>query len=206
MRPAFAQMQPAPSTGPEQPPGQYPPGQYPPGQYPPPQYPPPQYPPPQYPPPQYPPAQYPPPQWQAPPYGAYPPQAPPPMVHRARRGLLTAGAITFGVSWGLAVVGSLSLMSHSNDTCTGRCQNGAEVLWIPIAGPALAEYRDPDNTGEGLTIAILWAGAEIIGAAMTVIGIVGHDVPAYRVQRQASWHLLATASRGARGLALVGSF
>jgi len=88
----------------------------------------------------------------------------------------------------------------------GRCQNGAEVLWIPIAGPALAEYRDPDNTGEGRTIAILWAGAEIIGAAMTVIGIVGHDVPAYRVQRQASWHLLATASRGARGLALVGSF
>jgi hypothetical protein len=193
MRPAFAQMQPAPSTGP----------QYPPAQYPPPQYPPPV----QYPPAQYPPPQYPPPQLQAPPpYAAYPPQAPLPMVHRPRRGLLIAGLVTFGVSWGLAVVGSLSLASHSNDTCTGRCQSAAEVFWIPIAGPPLAEYRDPDNTGQGRAVAILWTGAEVVGAAMTVIGIVGHDVPAYPTRRVARWNLLPTASREGRGLALVGSF
>jgi len=88
----------------------------------------------------------------------------------------------------------------------GRCQNAADVFWIPIAGPPLAEYRDPDTTVEGRAIAILWTGAEVVGAAMTVVGIVGQDVPAYRVQRQASWHLLPTASREARGLALVGSF
>jgi hypothetical protein len=197
MRPAFAQMQPAPSTGPQPqpPPVQYPPGQYPPAQYPPGQYPPAQYPPGQYPPPQYP-----------PPYAAYPPSAPPPMVHRPRRGFLIAGLVTFGVSWGLSVVGSLSLASHSNDTCTGRCQDAAKVFWIPIVGPPLAEYRDPDTTGEGRAIAILWTGAEVVGAVMTVIGIVGHDVPAYPVRRYATWNLLPTASREARGLALVGSF
>jgi hypothetical protein len=188
MRPAAAQMQPAPSTGPE------------------PQVPPVQYPPVQYPPAQYPPGQYPPPQYAPPPYAAYPPSAPPPMVHRPRKGFLIAGLVTFGVSWGLAVVGSLSLMSHSNDTCTGRCQNAAQVFWIPIVGPPLAEYRDPDNTGAGKTLALLWSGAEIVGAAMTVIGIVGHDVPAYPTRRYARWNLLPTASREGRGLALVGSF
>ena len=53
-----------------------------------------------------------------PPYPGYPPQQLT-MVHRPRRGLVTGGAVTFGVSWGIAA--SLSFIIG---TCTG-CNDGS---------------------------------------------------------------------------------
>src|SRR3954470_23810019 len=70
------------------------------------------YPPPGYAPPGYPPG-YPPPGYAPYPYAPYPPQQLT-KVHRPRRGLVTGGAITFGVSWGIAASFSLLLGS-----CTG---------------------------------------------------------------------------------------
>ena len=99
----------------------------------------------------------------APYYGQYPPpgyrrirssrihaqyQAPPRQLvteHRARKGLVIGGAVTFGVSWGLAA--SISLLLTDGSSCSGTCRDSAEVLWIPVAGPVLAGARDSDRTG-----------------------------------------------------------
>jgi hypothetical protein len=225
VNPVFAQTQPAPPPGyPPPPAGQpgYPPppaGQ--PG-YPPPAQGQPGYPPPAagqpgapapYPPPppgQYPPAPYPGPYAAPYPYAQVqsPPEGPPQMVHRARKGLLIAGLVTFGVSWGLTVLVSMSLNDSSSTTCTTtRCQDAADVFWIPIAGPILADNADPGD-GSGRGIAILWSLAEVAGATMAIIGMVGHDVLVDSRGRRVSsnWQLLPSMTAHSQGLMLRATF
>jgi len=228
VNPVFAQTQPAPPPGGPPPAGAAPPPAgyaYPPPP-PPAGYPPPPagqqgYPPPPagqqgYPPPapgQYPPApgQYPAPYGTPYPYAAYqppPPAGPPQMVHRPRKGLLIAGIITFGVSWGLAVLVSASLSDSSSTTCTtSSCRDAADLFWIPIAGPILADNADPgDGSGRGL--AILWSLAEVAGLTMAIIGMIGHDVPEYGYgrRRASAWQLLPTMTAQSQGLMLRATF
>ena len=96
--------------------------------------------------------------------------------HRARKGLVIGGAVTFGVSWGLAA--SISLLLTDGSSCSGTCRDMAEVLWIPIAGPVLAGARDSGSDGSAFWI--LWSVAELAGVTMFVIGLVGHDVTTYK--------------------------
>ena len=108
-----------------------------------------------------PPTQYAPP----PPYGYPPPGYPPPgyapypayryqqpqltKVHRTRRGLVTAGAITFGVTWGIAATISATI------TCSGiDCSDEEDYLWVPITGPALVAARSGDDADAFL---IFWS-------------------------------------------------
>jgi hypothetical protein len=221
VNPVFAQTQPAPPPGyPPPPAGQpgYPPP--PPGQqgYPPPAqgqqgYPPPAQGQPGYPPPapgQYPPAPYPGPYATPYPYAQVqqPPAGPPQMVHRARKGLLIAGLITFGVSWGLTVLVSASFNDSNNTTCTTTsCQEAADLFWIPFAGPILADNADPGD-GSGRTLAVLWTLAEVAGATMTIIGMIGHDVPEYGYgrRRASAWQLLPTMTAHSQGLMLRATF
>jgi hypothetical protein len=220
------------------PPGAPPPGYPPPPQgqqgYPPPPqgqqgYPPPPqgqqgYPPPAQGQPGYPPPYQPPPgQYQQPapypapygsPYGYYQPQVqqpagPPPMVHRPRKGLLIAGLITFGVSYGFALLGSVALndTSSSNGCLTTQCQEAADVLWIPFLGPVLAQNADP-GTGDGWPFAVTWSLAQVAGATMTIIGMIGHDVPDYSYgrRRASTWQLLPTATASSQGLMFRATF
>ena len=128
--------------------------------------------------------QYPPPGYQPYPqqpyqqYQPYPSLPPPQLVteHRPRRGLVIGGAVTFGVSWGLAA--SISLLLSDCSGCSGTSNNIAEVLWIPIAGPVLAGSRDSGSNDTAFWI--LWSVAELAGATMFIIGVVGHDVTTYK--------------------------
>lgn len=232
VHPVFAQTQPAPPAGGPPPAAAAPPPAgyaYPPAPapgYPPPApgqpgYPPPAagqpgYPPgqPGYPPPapgQYPPAPYPGPYATPYPYAPYqpPPEGPPQMVHRARKGLLIAGLITFGVSWGLAVLGTAALNdeSDSNSCTTASCQDAADVLWVPIAGPILAQNADPGN-GDGWPLIIMWSLAQAAGATMTIIGMIGHDVLVDSRGRRVSsnWQVLPTMTANSQGLMLRATF
>ena len=157
----------------------------------PPAYPPPAYP---YPPPQpyaYPP---PPPYGYPPPGYGYPPPAYPSYSYappgtydrtnaridaavrerRRRRGFLVAGLVTFGVSWGLATALSLSLSTKSDNSngtgCAahGTCDRMSEVLWIPVAGPALAYWVDSSDMPRA-PITGLWTLAEAVG--LTFVGL-----------------------------------
>lgn len=105
-------------------------------------------------------------------YG-YPPAAgAPPMVHRARKGWVAAGAITFGVSWTLALFAS---QLNFGDACEQECSLRQQYLWIPIAGPLVVAGRESSSDdGSGLVLLSL---IETAGVGMAVFGIVGHDVP-----------------------------
>jgi len=124
--------------------------------------------------------QYPPPGYAPYPqqYQPYPPLPPPQLVteHRPRRGLVIGGAVTFGVSWGLAA--SISLLASDCSTCSSGTRDMYEVLWIPIAGPVLAGSRDSGSNDSAFWI--LWSVAELAGATMFIIGVIGHDVTTYK--------------------------
>jgi hypothetical protein len=155
----------------------------------------------------YPPAPYgyPPPGYApAPQYPGYAPypvyaQPQPVTVHKPRRGLVTGGAITFGVSWGIAASVSLLL---NDDGCTGGCAAVSNYLWIPVAGPAIVAARDTSSGGDSLLI--LWSAAQAAGAAMLIVGLVGRDVTEYRyVRNGVSLQLTPLLARSASGMALT---
>jgi hypothetical protein len=144
-------------------------------------------------------AGYPPPGYA--PYPPYPGYPPPQLtkVRRARRGLVTAGAVTFGVSWGIAA--SVSFILLSGSSCSGSCDE-ADVLWIPVAGPLLVAAQD--NTSDAPGPFILWSLAQAAGLTMFIIGLVGRDVMEYRVaERGPTFRLAPLLARDANGLALT---
>jgi len=155
------------------------------------------YPPAGYAPPAYPPTGYPPPGYAYPGYAPYPGYVqPPPMqltkVHRPRRGLVTGGAITFGVTWGIAA--TISLM------CSGSCSSDADYLWVPIAGPLFLA----DNSSDGIGFLLLWSASQAVGAAMLIVGLVGHDVMEYQVAKGGpTLHLTPMLARDTGGMALT---
>jgi hypothetical protein len=92
------------------------------------------------------------------------------MVHRARKGLLIAGLITFGVSWGLTVLVSASLNDSSSTTCvTTRCQDAADLFWIPFAGRSWPTMRTRRRQRQVARDLVEPRGGG--GATMTIIGM-----------------------------------
>jgi hypothetical protein len=153
----------------------------------------------------YPPPGYPPPGYAPYPYAAgYPPPGyPPPQltkVHRQRRGLVTGGAITFGVSWGIAA--SISFILASETNCTGSCSNAADYLWIPVVGPLIVSSTNSGSDDPG--IFILWSAAQAAGVVMFIFGVAGHDVMEYRYAKNGpTLQLGPLVARDANGLALT---
>ena len=114
-----------------------------------------------------------------------------------RRGLVTGGAITFGVSWGIA--GTVSLLASS---CTGCNNDNTDYLWVPVAGPLIVAARESGSGGLG--IFILWSAAEAAGVIMFIAGMVGHDVTEYKVARGGpTLHLSPLLARDTQGLGLT---
>jgi hypothetical protein len=152
-------------------------------------------------PPGYAPPGYPPPGYAAPGYAPYPQYAYPPQqlttVHRPRRGLVTGGAITFGVSWGIAA--SFSFIAG---TCTGCNDDSVDYLWVPVAGPLIVASNESSSTGPG--IFILWSAAQAAGIIMFIVGVAGHDVMEYRIARGGpTFQLAPLVARQASGLGLT---
>lgn len=124
--------------------------------------------------------------------------APVTMVHRRRSGLVAAGAIVFGLSWGGAVFLSAAMISSR---C---CQRDMEVEFlVPIVGPAVAS--PPPDRG----VMILWSAAQLSGAVMLYFGMKGEDVPvahhasAAAPPRSPAFQLLPMLAPGAGGMALA---
>jgi hypothetical protein len=128
------------------------------------------------------------------------------MVHRPRRGLIVGGAITFGISWGIAAFASyfaLYVGNTESNPCVYTCHDTGVVLWIPIAGPIVAEARDPGSGGRAFAIG--WSVVQLAGATMLALGIVGHEVPARRrvAQDRPTFHLAPLLARDASGITLA---
>jgi len=93
------------------------------------------------------------------------------------RGLIVAGAVTFGATWGSAVLLSI-LMSDSdkNDDIAFR-----EVAWIPLIGPALGYQLGETKDSNVITAAtVVWSLAQAAGVAMFIAGLVGKANPKYK--------------------------
>src|SRR5215510_6682474 len=107
------------------------------------------------------------------------------MVHRARRGLLISGSVVFGVTYGIAALVVLSINDsdpYNTNSCelSSECKSAANLLYIPVLGPVLAQSQDPtEYIAPSRTFAILWTLGQAAGLTMGIIGIIGHDVPEY---------------------------
>jgi len=120
--------------------------------------------------------------------------AQPVTVHRARRGLVTAGAVTFGVTYGFAATISFLLI--------GSTSNNKDYMWIPIAGPAILAMGSSGSDDAGFFF--LWSAAEAAGVAMFIVGLMGHDVIEYRLaERGPTLRLTPLLARETGGLALT---
>jgi hypothetical protein len=133
------------------------------------------------------------------------PQAPPrpqaTKVHRRRTGLVAAGAVIFGLSYGGALVLSALFIN------CGRCISPDNALdfAIPIIGPAAG---GPSHDSD---LMIAWGAAQLGGALMLIYGLKGEDVdvvheaPAPRVTRRGpDLHLAPLLARDAGGMVLTG--
>jgi len=107
----------------------------------------------------------------------------PHVVHQERKGLLVAGGVTFGVSYGLAVLlglfttGGGGGLERDNETVRdGRFP----VIIVPVAGPMLEWWRAPASSRGSPMVWAAWSATQAAGAAMLVAGFVGHDVVEWR--------------------------
>jgi hypothetical protein len=85
-------------------------------------------------------------------------------------GLFVAGTAVFGLSWGFALFTDLGLvLGRPRDSCDD-CLSRAALLSVPLAGPALvgglAEHVPPPHWPY-----YAWSGAETVGAAMAIAGL-----------------------------------
>ena len=95
-------------------------------------------------------------------------------IHRSRKGLVIAGAVTFGVSYGIATALGAWVGTHHTSDCAA-CGTTAALFAIPVAGPWVAEASSPRPSAIWPWAA--WSGVEAAGVALLIVGLVGHDVP-----------------------------
>jgi len=130
-----------------------------------------------------------------------PPSAPPleaRWVHRPRTGLLIAGAVTFGVSYGAALWFGLTVSTNVDTDPCNHCLQRAGLVVVPLAGPALYAWKTPGSSTWPFAV---WTGVEAVGAAMLVVGAVGRDVLQFERHR-AGVTLVPAFTREARALSL----
>jgi hypothetical protein len=90
---------------------------------------------------------------------------------RARRGMIIGGAVTFGVTYLLAVAYGVMLIEgdHHDRFGQGASRDGSEALFVPVAGPFIAMGTMNPERGEAL--GLLAGGlAQAGGAAMLLAG------------------------------------
>ena len=95
-----------------------------------------------------------------------------------RRGLVIAGSVTFGVSWGGCAIVSAILGAAGADGCDS-CGDFAETFWIPLVGPIVADQVNHPDSATRTLMMVMLTGAQATGAALFIAGMVGKKVPVY---------------------------
>ena len=82
-----------------------------------------------------------------------------------------------GTTYGLQLLAALALAA--GDPGEGGCSscNQAGILLVPILGPVVVSLDPPGQDAASLAIGFTFAGLELAGAAMLIVGLIGHDVP-----------------------------
>jgi hypothetical protein len=109
-------------------------------------------------------------------------------VERVRKGLVIAGAVTFGVSWLVSATAGVALTDESNggdcayesysengyyySECHDNDENeGAIPLFIPLVGPFIAMGTMEDVEGPGRAALFLDGVVQVGGMAMLIAGV-----------------------------------
>jgi hypothetical protein len=102
----------------------------------------------------------------------------PQMYHRPFGPLVTAGEATFYTSYMLAVVTGVLVAITGGGIDGPPCSCNSQIaLWaVPVLGPVLGDAYG--SSGNRITWPFaVWSGVEAAGAAMMIVGFIGHDVP-----------------------------
>ncbi len=119
-------------------------------------------------------------------------------VHRPRRHLIVAGAVTLGAAYGVC------LGAYSLGKSTGSKANEVQSFLVPFAGPFL-EMRYASNRSDVVVLASLGA-AEIAGAVMQYFGVTSKRRVFVRNDLVGSLAITPLVDQRVEGLALTGSF
>ena len=125
-------------------------------------------------------------------------------VHRIRSAPLGVGLASLGTSYALKVFGSLLILTAAVDGPCDRCHQEAAELLVPVAGTLLvANAEDPHgHSPTGWTVAAVWGVAEATAATLTIVGLIGHDVPVGEGPRPLPVTVVPAVTRGLTALSL----
>jgi hypothetical protein len=122
-------------------------------------------------------------------------------VERRRKGMIIGGGITFGVSYGIAL---LTAAAGDDIASSEGGKNEAAALWIPVAGPLIMALDESSSTGKLFFVG--WGGAQAIGATLLYVGLTKTKRMFVRNDLVGSLNVTPMAGLGTTGMALSGRF
>lgn len=139
----------------------------------------------------------------APPAALAPPVGQPPSGRVPIRGLVISGTVVLSVFGGLAVL-TAGILGTIEDEGTRRV---ARVLWIPLAGPAIAATQDDTDDSFVNFMWAMWTLGEVTGAALLTGGLIGRKRSRHMVTGElgGGWRIRPLLGR-TNGLGLTRTF
>jgi hypothetical protein len=136
------------------------------------------------------------------------PQAPslaePITIHEHRSGFVLAGGLVVVPAYLLQVVAAAGIsLSATDSTCSSCYQTEARLFLLPIVGPWLGSRAAPAQERGSPVPYLIWGGVEAAGAAMLIVGLVGHDVPLEPVPQGPNIALLPFITPQAEGISAL---
>jgi hypothetical protein len=124
---------------------------------------------------------------------------------KIRKGLVIAGAVTFGTTWLFSVAGA-SILISARENCSGcfYSEGEAAVLYIPVFGPPIAIATLGADTA-GATVLIVDGIAQAGGLTMLIVGLAARKNYLRRVG-DGDWTVTPIAGAAMTGVSLSGSF
>ncbi|MBC7977081.1 MAG: hypothetical protein H7138_19055 [Myxococcales bacterium] len=121
-------------------------------------------------------------------------------TYRKRKGLIVGGAVTFGVSYGIAMLAAAA----GEDASNANDDNELAALWIPVAGPFIQMSETESAFGKVFLAGM--GGAQLAGALMLYYGMTSQQRIFVRNDLIGSLTVSPMAGNGASGMMLSGSF
>jgi hypothetical protein len=119
-------------------------------------------------------------------------------VNRARKGLIIGGAVTFGVTYAIAM---LTAAAGDDLNRSGESTTNLDALWIPGLGPFILLGQTDSTVGR--VWLIQWGLAQSAGAIMLVYGLTN---PKTILVRSDQLSVAPMIAHGASGLMVTGRF
>jgi hypothetical protein len=125
------------------------------------------------------------------------------MIHEPRRGFVLAGSLVLLPAYIVQVLAAAGTSLSATDSSCSCYSKEAKLFLIPIAGPWLASRAAPQQEQGSPLPYLIWGGLEAAGAAMLIVGLVGHDVPQEPFARGRNLTLLPFVTPQAEGLSFL---